>query len=218
MEVSRRLHFKETVSERNHRAHESIPNAVCLSVLDDLHYGVVVVKAALEIVWMNNTGRVLLQQKDGLHVEHNHLVASHAQVMRELQKLLTRGDIKEGYRCLKVPRHSLRRPLELVVSHIRIPEAKPEPQPGCWTLLIFDPERTINASADFIAQMYGLTASEGEVARLLMEGKTLHQLSTLLGKRKETARKQLQSIFEKTNTKRQSDLIRLLLSGPAALH
>jgi len=72
-------------------------------------------------------------------------------------------------------------------------------------------------SIHLVAQLFGLTPAEGALATLLAQGFDIDEAGETLGIRRNTARSQLQSIFTKTNAKRQSELIRLILSSVATL-
>jgi DNA-binding CsgD family transcriptional regulator len=62
-----------------------------------------------------------------------------------------------------------------------------------------------------IAMTFGLTAAEMRVAGLIAEGKNAHQAARHLGRSYETVRNQLKSIFDKTDTRRQSALAILVV-------
>jgi DNA-binding CsgD family transcriptional regulator len=62
---------------------------------------------------------------------------------------------------------------------------------------------------------YGLTPAEARVAVLLASGLSLDAIAERLGIGANTALTHLKSIFGKTDTRRQGELIRLLLSNPA---
>lgn len=61
------------------------------------------------------------------------------------------------------------------------------------------------------AARFGLTPAEGNIATLLMEGKTLHQIASDLGVSRTTVAFHLRHIFQKTATNRQAELVALLL-------
>ena len=52
---------------------------------------------------------------------------------------------------------------------------------------------------------------------LLIRGKDLNEVSGELKVSRETARTHLKHIFDKTGARRQADLVRLILRGPAGL-
>ena len=190
-----------------------------VDLTDDLHYGILLASDSLEILWMNRLASVMLRRGDGLRLDRNQLVATTPQTTKRIRGLLEapRNAARSVCHVVKIPRRAVL-PLALFIKPLRShAEDGPAASYFCSAMLIFDPERVIPADPNLLAKIYGLTESESRVARLLMQGNTLHQISTLLRKKRETARKQLQSIFQKTNTRRQADLIRLLLSGPATL-
>lgn len=65
--------------------------------------------------------------------------------------------------------------------------------------------------------LYHLTRAEARLGVLLARGLTLREAAIRLDVETSTIRTHLQRIYEKTGTHRQSELVRLLLTGPAAL-
>ena len=65
--------------------------------------------------------------------------------------------------------------------------------------------------ADVLRQVFGLTPAKAALASLLAMGLTLHQAAGTLHVTRETVRSRLKTIFQKTGTHRQADLVRLLL-------
>ena len=63
--------------------------------------------------------------------------------------------------------------------------------------------------ASTLATTFGLTGAEGRVLSALLEGLSLSGIAKRYQISINTVRSQLQRLFEKTNTKRQSDLIRI---------
>jgi DNA-binding CsgD family transcriptional regulator len=68
--------------------------------------------------------------------------------------------------------------------------------------------------AEALAALYGLTTAETQIANALLLGRSIAQIAGERGVTAGTLRGQIKSIFRKTNTHRQSELIRLLLSVP----
>lgn len=71
--------------------------------------------------------------------------------------------------------------------------------------------------APLLRLLYDLTESEARLAARLAAGEALADCARALGIRPETARTHLRNVFAKTGTRRQSELVRLVLAGPAAL-
>lgn len=66
-----------------------------------------------------------------------------------------------------------------------------------------------------LRQTLRLSPMECRIATMLAEGLSVKKIAGIFGTQQDTVRKQLQSIYKKTATKRQSELIRLLLNLPS---
>lgn len=81
-------------------------------------------------------------------------------------------------------------------------------------LLFYHPQSAPAIDSSLLFAVFGLTPAECRVATLLAEGLAVKEIAKAQGTQVETVRKQLRSIFEKTATNRQPELIRLLLHLP----
>jgi DNA-binding CsgD family transcriptional regulator len=70
------------------------------------------------------------------------------------------------------------------------------------------------APKPLLRELFGLTEAEGRVAERLMQGDTPEQAAIMLGVKTSTARWHLASLYRKTGTSRQAQLVRLLMSVP----
>lgn len=82
-------------------------------------------------------------------------------------------------------------------------------------LFIAEPDSGVTIDAKRLAGLYGLTRSEARILARLACGETVDQIAKAGGHQLSTIRSQLKSVFAKTGTRRQPDLIKLVLSGPA---
>jgi DNA-binding CsgD family transcriptional regulator len=64
-----------------------------------------------------------------------------------------------------------------------------------------------------LRKIFGLTATESRVAKRLVGGLTLGETAAEMGVSVHTCRTHLKKIFEKTRTRRQSELVRVLATG-----
>jgi DNA-binding CsgD family transcriptional regulator len=64
-----------------------------------------------------------------------------------------------------------------------------------------------------VRRLYGLTEAEARVTAALTLGETVEQIAAAHGVRISTVRAQVRTIFEKTGVHRQTDLVRLALTG-----
>lgn len=77
-------------------------------------------------------------------------------------------------------------------------------------VLIHDPDRPPGARADLLRQIYGLSPSEARVTLALLKGADPQEVALQSGVSVATIRSQLRSIFRKTATSRQAELIRMM--------
>jgi DNA-binding CsgD family transcriptional regulator/PAS domain-containing protein len=81
-------------------------------------------------------------------------------------------------------------------------------------LYLYHPHSAQEIDADLLNAAFGLTHAECRIAGLLADGMPLKTIADTLGVQYDTVRKQLLSIYQKTATNRQPDLVRLLLHLP----
>ena len=67
------------------------------------------------------------------------------------------------------------------------------------------------------SEIYKLTPAEGELVQLLAQGRSLEEAAAFRSVTLNTARSQLKQIFAKTGTRRQSELLQVVLSGVAIM-
>lgn len=92
---------------------------------------------------------------------------------------------------------------------------------GSWSgrspvavVLISDPRADSRRPESMLRELFGLTAAETRVADRLMGGDSPEQAAEAIGVSITTVRWHLASLYRKTGTNRQADLVRLLLSMP----
>jgi DNA-binding CsgD family transcriptional regulator len=83
--------------------------------------------------------------------------------------------------------------------------------------LITNAEASAALPREILSVLFGFTSSEVEVANGLLAGLSLEQIAESREVSQGTTRTQLKSLLHKTGTRRQGELIRLLLSLPKTL-
>lgn len=78
-------------------------------------------------------------------------------------------------------------------------------------------ERATNVTPTACAALFGLSPAEATLLVELLGGASILSASTMLGISESTARTQLRSMFAKTGTHRQADLVRLVLTSLATI-
>ena len=92
----------------------------------------------------------------------------------------------------------------------------------CWLLIedgklfvSFDDEQRLKRMMAIAREVYGLTASQAQLAELLASGTDLKQAARKLGVSINTVRTQIQRMFDKTGARSQSALVAMLFSVEA---
>jgi DNA-binding CsgD family transcriptional regulator len=80
-----------------------------------------------------------------------------------------------------------------------------------YALVLHDPNVTPKLDTNRAQELFGLTPAEAKLAAKILEGNSLSECAELLDISPHTARAQLRSVFMKTNTSRQSELLSLIL-------
>lgn len=208
LQVQRRLERLEAFQE------------AAAATLDQLPLGVIFVDGSGKPLLVNRVAHEILDAKDGLTLTREGLHAATAGATAELRRLVHnaiqtgngRGLDAEGGMSLSRP--SLRRPLYIVVGPL--PAGHPSLQPrAAAVVFVTDPEDGVESTPAVLQRLYGLSPAEARLAALLLDGKRLQDAAEKLGISVNTARNQSKSIFQRTGTRRQSELIRLFASGPA---
>ena len=190
------------------------------SVLNASHRAVLLVDASGRVSFMNAAASQLNSIRDGLAVEHGDLRASRTGDTMRLRSIIATSiktsngqGIGVGGR-LVLGRPSGRRPLVVFVCPVsRQRPMFPGVESASAAVFVTDPERVDVPDEDMLCAVLGLTRAEGKLTHLLVQGINLMDAGTRLGVRRETIRSRLKTIFEKTNTHRQADLVRLVLNG-----
>ena len=86
---------------------------------------------------------------------------------------------------------------------------------GGALMFVFDPEDTPVITADLVRRLFDLSAAESELAVALCSGQSPEEVAAERGRALSTVRSQIRSLFAKTGTNRQADLVGLLLASPA---
>ena len=88
---------------------------------------------------------------------------------------------------------------------------------GSALVFVHDPEDQVRPHLETCRILYDLTRAEATVAALVAGGKSVREIADEVGVREDTVRTHLKKIFDKTGTKRQAELVKLVLCGPAGL-
>ncbi len=196
------------------------------ALVDKLRQPVMLLTTGGEVVLSNEAARTLLGSTSLVQVAGQRLVLPHAyrraflDQCAELEHQVRAGaGTDQAFRSLHMSSG---------------PGEAPDVLYGFFTMLV--PERTMSSfglrplvmlffyhpssaqeiDSDLLAAAFGLSHAECRVASLLADGLPLKNIADTLGVQYDTVRKQLVSIYQKTATNRQPELVRLLMNLPAS--
>ena len=183
--------------------------------LDRVAQGVLIVAANSEILFANPAAETLLAEADGIRTEKATLRAGMSTDTAQLQRLIAeaahRLDASGGVMTLRRP--DPRRALSVLIAPLTA-ESKWFIA-GCPAAIVFvaDPDSTPPTARDQLRNLYRLTPAEAAVAMAIARGTGLQAAADELEVSLTTARTHLQHVFEKTETRRQAELVRLITAN-----
>ena len=191
--------------------------------LDRILGGVILLDERGAPVAINQTAERILASHDGLVLGREGPSASTSKQTGELRRALD-GAVKSGASnerdagaVIRLPRPSGRSPLEVVVTPIGCASSPLFDRRAAAAIFVTEPDVQTNSSPERLRRIYGFTPVESEVAARIAAGMRLPEIGDALGVTIHTVRGHLKQLFAKTDTHRQPDLVRVLVSGLAGL-
>lgn len=187
------------------------------TALDHLHTALVLVDATAKVLFANRNARAIVDRRDGLAFCRGELVAQDVSARAALRAIVAAtisGSAIKGKQSAMLVSRATKRPLQIVA--VPYPSETNLPTPGKAAAVVFitDPDQKPATQPETLRLLYGLTCAETKLAMLLLDGISLLEAAELSNVGRETVRSQLKSIFGKTGTRRQSELIGLLARLP----
>jgi DNA-binding CsgD family transcriptional regulator len=194
----------------------SSQNAVLRGSLNALTNAIVLVNRNRQVIFLNAAAECLVERCRELCIRAGRLCAAddgNTVRLEQLTQRATGGDGKEPLGGAVVLRRGRgKQPLHIMGVPIPI-DSQTTLMVGhgpVAMLVIDDPDQRPYVPHEIIAALFGLTPSEARLLLALSQGQTLTQYTVELHVTQNTARTHLKSIFAKTKTSRQSDLVRLM--------
>ena len=198
-QVSRR--YYHLVSPKNHPSSTApFHTAPLLGTLERISCGGIVRDHSGRVIDFNLSALHLLKRETGAINFENQDAISRA--LRWLLKKVPTHLPPDGASWATVPRNS-GRPLAIYQLEIGSP-------PGGTILVLVDTDAFLRPRPRTLRRMFGLTAAEMNLAWGIASGRAPADLARQRHVSPATVRSQLASIFTKTNTRRQAELVALL--------
>ena len=200
--------------------------AASLTALDRLSTGVLLFDARGLVAFANRAARNILEEEDGLRLQHRFGVSSLGEVVtgktssQDALACAIRNAVSPDLlhtahfsRAVAISRPSGRQDYLLNFSSLsagnEFGSGSDAPRAIAF---ITDSAEPIRLDGELLKKTYGLTPAEIRLAGMLTECQTVEETAERAGISKHTAKTQLQSIYMKTHTNNRAKLMRLLLS------
>ncbi|MEM7376340.1 MAG: helix-turn-helix transcriptional regulator [Pseudomonadota bacterium] len=195
-------------------------NNTLMSVLDQFEVGICVVRADGTLIEGNAEAHRILDARDGILLNADDKVTCrdgslNTEMRQAFQAVSatatgTAGTV-EWLRSIN--RRNTDQALLIEVAPIRDTAGDLGRNWGGAFVTLIDPLNPAPFNADRMATAYGLSPSETEVCKLLVEGRSQVDIADSRGVSPETVKKQVGAIRSKTRTRRIGELIRLVLKS-----
>lgn len=183
--------------------------------VDSVRHGIAVVGADSVVIHMNSAAERILKCGDGLCIRSGSIEATSASASAELRRsivaaLLEHESSPRDGNSFLCRRPSGKRPY---VIHVLPFSPTTDNMSGARALVVLvDPEQQREPSTHLLRRVYGLTNAEADVALRVLRGDGLKPICEELSLSMATVKTHLQHVFDKTDTHRQAELVRLLLT------
>lgn len=183
------------------------------SALNRLNIGVFILSENADVLIKNTEAERILESDNTLRLTREGRLTSHrnAALNATIAQVseTARGHSSTPGRIFNLNRRSAEPPYLVEISPMRSGDLGPAYK-GC-VVFVIDPTQTQNISTDGIQMIFRLTGAESEVCRMLAEGFRPSDIADSRNVSEGTVRSQIRSLFEKTKTNSQLEIVRLAL-------
>jgi DNA-binding CsgD family transcriptional regulator len=190
----------------------------CEAALDAMSVAAFLVGSDGRVLHMNRRAAAYVGKGDGLGLRSGRLVANNSGEAARLEQLLRGATFDAGEEsspggAMRVTPAAPGGQLQLTV--VPVPEQNTIAGRERYAIVfVSDPSTAARSRTALIRQLYGLSPTECRVIDLLVQGLNVKEVAEQLRITYETARFHLKRILLKTGARRQSELIRLMLTMP----
>ena len=214
-------HLQRALQMNVRLAKAEMVRTASVDLLDRLGHAAVLVDRGCRVLFSNRAAEEILADPVGISRDAEGILqASRRADSAALHKVVAgaAARIRDGDEPAGGSVHVSRGPGRAALNVLAIPmRAETEwlaPRPAA-TLFVTDTERTRSAKEQDLRQDFGLTRMEAVLAVQMLRGDGLKAAAQRLGIAPTTARTHLTAVFGKTGTRRQAELVRVLMGKGA---
>lgn len=216
-------HLEQAILLHAKLAQTEMHKLVYADAIEHLAMGCFILDEQTKVLHMNDAAQRFLAEKQGLRLASQRLqVGDRNQnlAFRELLDEVLQAHKNQQPSMVKAFRFSpsgFDNDLGLLVRPLPVVNSSETNDNPCVAIFISDPHSRRQASAPVLAQLFGFTPAEAQLALLLANGCSLDEAASELGVTRNTAKSHLSSIFSKTGVTRQPKLVQLILKSVAPI-
>jgi DNA-binding CsgD family transcriptional regulator/PAS domain-containing protein len=212
-------HFQRALQLHNRIRGLEHKGAAAADALEHIPIALIMLGTEGRVLQMNEAAAAILAGQSALRVTSRGLVAAIPSENQRLRRLIRGAISTGGGRGLNAGgsiliSRELKRGLHVLVAPLRTRGVQIGNDVPVAVVFVSDPERQATSEVQVFAQLFGLTPAEARLARVLAAGESLKDATERLDVAESTVKSQLKSIFAKTGTSRQAELVRLVLLAP----
>lgn len=185
--------------------------------------GVILVDSNGYIIDINETAKDIINNCKVVKINDGFFCATRHSDTSEILRIIRQKAQQQAayididcYETIAIPRDDDLLPLTIIVRPGPPYAPASAPMRRTATVIMRDPSRRLKMASLHLERLFNLSRAEARLAGLLAEGLSLEDCAIFLNVSRHTVRTQIKSVFIKTGTNRQSDLVRILLSSVAA--
>lgn len=210
-------HLQRALRIHDALGQSAVKQRLSLDTLDRCSTATLLVAADASIIHANQIAEALLTEGTALCQRNGRLMA-----IRQKEGAALSSLIREATRMGGAPsadgtmllRRVNEQPLHILVAPFRMAWAG-QPTAGA-IVFVRDPSRSMSAIATLRA-LFNFTPTEARIAQALANGKSIGDIAAAHRATLQTVRKQLKSIFAKTETNRQAQCVAVILRSVATI-
>jgi len=195
-----------------------------LKGLDRLVIGLILYDRNSRSVYINPTAKAIIESHPALTLQDDELVLINPEDDKNLRQTISDTaaiDPEDSWKqsvAIGITHPDMEAPLPVLVTpmHAHLVTSDLDYEGAKVAVFLSDPNLQQPISIDSLVTVYGLTPSEAQVSISLANGHSIDEIAKISHHSSHTIRSQLKSVFRKTGVSRQSELIKMLLTGPFA--